>query len=107
MMKNEKEARICQKPFLKMLLFSKNLVESILNRNLATSKSPKRGTNGHRKNLLFGYHQKAMMQFIKKFKFLESHYCRGKLKRVYIQSDVSINRLYKLYCNKYKLATPK
>lgn len=91
--------RFCQKAFLKTLLLSKNRVQGVLRRSIISGTSAKERRGGDRKSHLYADKKNSVIQFIKKFKCIQSHYCWGKSsKRVYMQSDLNIHKMWKLYC---------
>ena len=69
---------VCRNAFLGILLLTKNRVNGVVKRNFISGEvaSETRGGDRHSKN--FAAKSEAVIEFIKKFKPVESHYCRGK-----------------------------
>lgn len=68
-------------------------------RNLSTGVAPKECRGGDRKSILYLAKKSAVIEFIKKFQCIEVHYCRGKTKRQYLPNELSINKMYAMYCH--------
>lgn len=90
---------VCRKTFLEILGIKEGRVNGVIARNFKSggaSASESRGGN-HKKHKYAGQ-KKSIQKFIKRFKPLEIHYCRGSIKcRQYLSSDLNINKLYKMY----------
>ncbi|KAJ4431027.1 hypothetical protein ANN_19620, partial [Periplaneta americana] len=52
---------------------------------------------GDRKSKLYAEKKQSVINFLSKLKARESHYSRGKSKRLYLASELNINRLHKMY----------
>ena len=64
---------------------------------LMAGKSPKENRGGDRKYKLFDVKKNSVKTHIESFVPLESHYCRNNSKRQYLNSDLSIKKMWKLY----------
>lgn len=90
--------RVCQKAFLNTLTLSKNRVNGVVRRHYQSGKMPIEQRGGDRKSLSFKEKKNSIINFIKTFKAVESHYCRSKsANRVYLSSDLNINKMWKYY----------
>lgn len=69
-------------------------MKSFLETNEAPSKN-----RGDRKTAKFEGKQTAVQEFINSFKSIESHYCRFSSRRCYLPSDLSIEKMFKMYNN--------
>lgn len=43
----------------------------------------------------------AIIKFIKRFKGVESHYCRSKSRRIYLPSKLSVASMFKMFLTEY------
>lgn len=88
---------MCQRAFLDTLRISHNRVHGVLSRNFESGDMPEEKRGGDRKQSLFAEKKKSVKDFIKRFKVLESHYCRSKTARQYLSSDLNIKKLWRMY----------
>lgn len=89
---------VCQKAFLDTLRLSRNRVIGVVYRFFKSGEMPKETRGGDRKLNLYQAKKKSVVEFIKKFKVIEGHYCRSKTScRVYLNSDLNIKKMWKLY----------
>lgn len=90
---------ICRKTFLHILGLKKGRVNGVISRNfMSMGASAQENRGGDRKKVKFSAQRRSVKDFIKKFKPLEIHYCRGSIKcRQYLSSDLSIAKMYRLY----------
>lgn len=97
---NGRVIKICKKAFFRILKVSEFRVKRICKIHLKTGLMPNERRGGDRKSNVFQNKKAAIVAFIKKFKVLEIHYCRSKIKhRQYLSSDLSINKISKMYNN--------
>lgn len=54
---------------------------------------------GDRKFAKYLAKTRSIIQFVQKCRRYEIHYCRGKTKRQYFPSELSINKMYRMYCD--------
>lgn len=91
---------VCQKAFIDTLRVTQSRVRGVVHRFFQSGLMPKENRGGDRKKNLFSAKKKSVLEFIKKFKVIESHYCRSKTSsRVYLSSDLNIKRMWRLYNN--------
>lgn len=95
--RNGKLVKVCQKAFRGILNIGKDRIQRVCKRHLSTGAAPKECCGGDRKASKFFAKKSAVIAFIKKFKCIEVHYCRGKTKRQYLPSELSINKMYAMY----------
>ncbi|KAK9736125.1 hypothetical protein QE152_g12770 [Popillia japonica] len=58
---------------------------------------PKEGRGGDHKSHIKRDIKENIKKFIKRFPILEKHYCRGKLERQYLSSDLNIAKMSSMY----------
>lgn len=97
-----KLVKVCQKAFCGYLNIGRDRVQRVCKRHLETGSPPVERRGGDRKSKKFSVKQNSVISFIKKLRTIEVHYCRGKTKRQYLPSELSINKLYLMYCNEIK-----
>lgn len=91
---NGRVIKICKKSFFRILKISEFRVKRICKRHLQTGMMPSEKRGGDTKSNIFQPRKAAIVAYIKKFKVLEIHYCRSKIKyRQYLSSDLSINKI--------------
>ncbi|KAK3932687.1 Ribosomal protein S12 methylthiotransferase [Frankliniella fusca] len=94
--KDGKAVMVCQKMFLDTFDISIRVVHSAMNKN-----SPdKRGTHDTRKRtppIII----RSVKDHIKSFPVIESHYCRENTRRRYLQHNLSISKMHRLYVMKH------
>lgn len=88
---------VCKNTFVNTLGISKFRVQKLCKEQLVTGKSPKENRGGDRKSKLFDVKKNSVKTHIESFVPLESHYCRNNSKRQYLNSDLSIKKMWKLY----------
>lgn len=93
-----KLAKVCQKAFCGFLNIGRDRVQRVCKRHLETGGPPVERRGGDRKSVKFLAKTNSVISFIKKFKTLEVHYCRSRTKRQYLPSELSINKMYAMYC---------
>lgn len=89
---------VCQKTFLDVLLIKKDRVKGIMSRYYKSGGNhPKENRGGDRKSEKYLPKKLSVQQFIEKFKCEESHYCRSKTQRLYLQPELNIKKMWRLY----------
>lgn len=91
--------KVCQKTFRGILNIGRARIQRVCKRHLKTGEAPKECRGGDRKSLKYSAKKTSVIKFIKKFKCLEVHYYRGKTKRQYFPSELSINKIHAIYCD--------
>jgi hypothetical protein len=88
---------VCQKAFLNILGITRTRVETIAKNFFSngTTLTEKRG--GDRKTSKFANRINSIIKFVRRFPSIEAHYCRSKTKRQYLSSNLSINKMSKMY----------
>lgn len=88
-----------------------NRVTGVVSRHFNSGEMPVENRGGNRKEtlyILFAEKKQFVLDFIKKFKVLESHYCRSKTScRLYLSSDLNITKMWRLYDSKTNDGTKK
>lgn len=89
---------VCLQAFCGILQIKQGRIKGVTKRfaENGTSASERRG--GDRKKFAFSSKLEAVQKFIIQFTPLESHYCRGKIKRrIYLDPSLNISKMYKMY----------
>ena len=102
LLKGESSFRVCKKFYLSTLAISQKMVYGVHEKKDKISGALRKDGRGkHGKHLKVTEEQKAdVMQHIKSFPAMESHYCRAKTNKKYLQSDLNIEKMYDLYKSK-------
>lgn len=96
--KENKRVPVCKRTFTKILCIGGERVKGVLNRHFQTAQMATERRGGDKKKNKFLHIRQKVIEFIKKFKPLESHYCRAKIAcRIYLASDLNIRKMWKLF----------
>lgn len=63
---------------------------------------PAKENRGSDRSEKYEARRKSIMEFINKFKVIESHYCRGQSERMYLDSSLNISKMWTMYQNENK-----
>lgn len=99
-MECNKLVKVCQKFFLDILEISKFRVQRLCRKEIMTGESPNKLGGGDYRSKHSEEKIIEVKRFLQFFETLESHYCRGKSKRQYLPSHLSITHLCEAYNNK-------
>lgn len=88
---------VCRNFFLNALSIKKGRVRGVLMRHQDTGLMAVERRGGDRKSMKNVGLKDAIISFIKKFKGVESHYCRSKSRRTYLPSELSIASMFKMF----------
>jgi hypothetical protein len=88
---------VCAKAFSQILKVSNFRIRSLTKKEHKQGVLPKENRGGDHKTKKYLKKKKAVITFIKKYRCLESHYCRSHSIRLYLSSDLSIRKMYKQY----------
>lgn len=91
---SKKMIRVCQKTFINILDIKRYRVERISKNFLKEGLMPEDNRGGDRKSHKYLGKKTAIIEFIKKLKCSEPHYCRGSSARLYLAAELSINKLF-------------
>lgn len=94
---SKEDVPVCQQAFLKVLHITKHRLSYVMKSFLRTGEAPSEKRGGDRKTAKFEGKQSAVKKFINSFKSIESHYCRSSSRRHYLSSDLSIEKMSKMY----------
>ncbi|XP_071056028.1 uncharacterized protein [Onthophagus taurus] len=98
---NERKIQICKKYFLGTLDLSQKTIYNAMNNRTSYSNMPQPIRQGcHIKKKIPTEIKSAVIDHIKSFPRVESHYCRADTKREYLESDLSVVKMYELYIEK-------
>lgn len=103
--------KVCQKFFLDTLSISNQVVKTVIAKRdplKSTVNADKRGKNACTRKIPRSV-EKSVIDHIKSFQTIESHYCRVSTKKEYLPSNLNIKIMYKLYleiCTKKNFLTP-
>lgn len=96
---NGKLVQVCRTAFHGILNVGKDRVQGVCKRHLSTGAAPKESRGGDHRSSQYFAKKRSVIEYIKKFKCIEVHYCRGKTKRQYLPSELSINKMHSMYCD--------
>lgn len=97
--------RVCQNAFLHILNEKKDRVRRICRAYLELGIPPPEKRGGARRVEITAFRTNAVIDFIKKFRPIQSHYCRGKIKvRQYLDSSLSCCSLWKMFLAEHGLS---
>lgn len=88
---------VCRTTFINALGITKHRVQGVGRRFFTTGKFTSERRGGDRKSRTFEDKKNAVISFIKSFKAIESHYCRNRNQRVYLSSELSIRKMWRIY----------
>lgn len=92
--------KVCQKCFVDILKISKFRIQRLCRNELMTGMSPGERRGGDTRSKHSEPKLLEVKKFIESLQTVESHYCRGKSKRQYLPSHLSIQHLCDAYNNK-------
>lgn len=104
-LKGSTKVQVCKAAFLKVLGVGRARVEGVLSRHIQSGgEMPEERRGGFRNNVeSYQNKRQAVIRFIKKFKAIESHYCRTKnSSRIYLSSDLNISKMWKMFSDSHK-----
>lgn len=104
--KNEIKLRVCKEFFMKTLCISNGpIIEAMKNKDDYGNYSKKdgRGCRAPKNKTSLEVTQKVI-EHINKFPKVESHYCRKKTKRFYLDAKLTIAKMYELYKEERRLS---
>lgn len=87
---------VCCKFFRTLFSIGQSRANSIA-KSVMSCKPITERRGGDRKSKLYAEKKQSVINFLSKLKARESHYSRGKSKRLYLASELNINRLHKMY----------
>lgn len=93
----KKKVQVCQRYFLTVLQITKYRVQSVMKEYFEKGKLLQEKRGGDRVSHKNVHKMEAVIKFINSIPCTEPHYCRGNTKRYYLASELSINKLWKLY----------
>lgn len=98
-LKGMKKLQVYKPAFLKMLLVRKNRVDGVVKWYLQSDGAmPTERRGGFKNHSTYEEKWVAVIRFIKKFKGVESHYCRTRSSsRIYLSSDLNISKMFRMY----------
>ncbi|KAJ4433057.1 hypothetical protein ANN_15314 [Periplaneta americana] len=91
-----KKIPVCARFFRKLFSIGQIRVNTI-SKGIASGKGVIDKRGGDHKVGKFEARRKEVVKFISKLKGTESHYNRSKSQRLYLSSDLSVNKLFKMY----------
>ncbi|KAI4468039.1 dna-directed rna polymerases i ii and iii subunit rpabc2 [Holotrichia oblita] len=84
---------VCKNAFMGILGITRRRIDTVINNFVRTSLLAKENRRGDRKTEMYSERKKSVMEFINKFKAIESHYCRGPSERLYLDSTLNIKNV--------------
>lgn len=95
---NKKMIVVCKKFFMTVTSMKRKRLNTI-GQTILKGEVPKERRGGNRKSAKYAQKKANVKQFIQKLPATESHYNRAKSKRIYLQCDWNLTKLWKLYNN--------
>lgn len=89
--------KVCSVMFLNTLSINEKRVRTVLNNTTATGAPLVDGRGKHGNHRTCEEREKLVMDHIKLFKVVESHYVRKEAKYEYLPSDLSVAEMYRMY----------
>ena len=89
--------QVCQNTFASVLNISKFRIQRLGKEQLRTGTSPRERRGGDTRSRKYEAKVENVKKFIESLVPIESHYSRGKFKRQYLSSDLSIKGLWRIY----------
>lgn len=94
--------RVCRVAFLGILQEKRDRVNRLCQKLLEFGTTPSETRGGDRRSLKYEQKRESVKAFIKRFRPVQSHYCRGKnTKRQYLVSELNTKRMWTLYVDKH------
>lgn len=93
----KKDVPVCQKAFLKILGVTKHRLQFVLKNYSNDGKIPIERRGGDHKFTKYENKRIGIQNFINKLQCVESHYCRSQSNRMYLPSELNVNKLYRMY----------
>ncbi|VVC87681.1 unnamed protein product [Leptidea sinapis] len=94
---SKKRVPVCQTFFLKVLQITKYRVQTVMKEYFENGVLLTEKRGGDRVSQKNARKKLAVIGFIENLHCDEPHYCRGNTKRYYLSSELSINKLWRLY----------
>lgn len=89
---------VCRRSFLDILGITKHRVEGVSVRfKKGETEVPLETRGGYRKEEKYSKKTESVINFIKQFKGIESHYSRSNSCRTYLDSSLSIAKMWRMY----------
>lgn len=89
---------VCRNSFINVLGITKHRVEGVFTRFKKDGcLIPVETRGGYRKAETYGKKIDAVIEFVKQFKGTESHYSRARSTRIYLDSSLSISKMWNMY----------
>ena len=95
--KDGSKISVCRGTFLNCLRIKKDRILNVMKYYLTTGAIRGETRGGDRRSGPNKGKRQAVIQFIQKFHGRESHYSRNKNKRLYLSSELSIQKMWKMY----------
>lgn len=93
---------VCRNAFSGVLKISKDRIAGVLKRFWDSGHMAKENRGGDRKTNKFSGKRRSVMEFIQRFKVIESHYCRNRTNRKYLPSTLNITKMWRMYSSEFK-----
>lgn len=90
---------VCKNSFMGILGITRRRIDTVTKNFFKTSLPAKENRGGDRMSEKYRGKKESVMNFINKFKAIESHYCRGHSERLYLDSNLNITKMWVMYQN--------
>lgn len=88
---------VCKESFKNILGIKDSRIDNINNAGFETGKVKQEKRGGDTKSRKYLPRKEAVVKFITSLQCVESHYCRGRSQRKYLSSQLTINKLFRMY----------
>lgn len=88
---------VCKKSFMEILGITRRRIDTVSKNYFKTSQPARENRGGDRLSEKYRAEKESVMNFINKFKAVESHYCRGQSERLYLDSNLNITKMWSMY----------
>lgn len=88
---------VCKKSFMEILGITRRRIDTVTKNYFRTSLPAQENRGGDTKSEKYQCKKQSVMNFINKFKAIESHYCRGQSERLYLDSSLNITKMWTMY----------
>ncbi|CAG9833610.1 unnamed protein product [Diabrotica balteata] len=93
---------VCKKAFMEVLGKTRRRIDTVTKNFYRTFFPAMENRGGDKKLEKYMLEKSGVMDFINKFRVIESHYCRGQSQRLYLDSSLNIKSMWKMYLKENK-----
>lgn len=105
--KQKEMLAVCKKTFMEVLGITRRRIDTVTKNFHSTFQPAQENRGGDRKSSKNIMKKKAVMDFINKFRAIETHYCRGQSERLYLDSSLNIKSMWRMYLKENEILPVK